>query len=491
MKVFRKMSFADSTGDAIPFYHDGTYHIFSLTPAPGTTVYPARLRTTYSHAVSKDLVHWEELETALCPGEGDEPDASGCWTGAACYGEGRYHIFYTGYNLQNEYQQTICHATSSDGAKWSKDPRNPIIEPKTGEYEPLDWRDPYVFYNEDDGCWWLLLSARKSTGPATRRGCVVLYRSRDLKDWTYYGPIYAPYHTNCPECAEMWKEGGRWYLSYSRFSEHADTVYRVANSPFGPWRTPKMDGIGGRRFYAAKSMKNDEGRRFYFAWAHDRAEGSDTGEWYWGGLFCIPHEVVAAPGGELRVKMPGELAGLFDTPLAWEYEQVLGCGLRHGPADITLDAPGTLGYGFFDVHEKSFLFQCKIRPCESYDHLGIVLKSDRELSRCLMLQLEVGMQRACLLDLPQDADPFWQQSCQSVLAPKSPGPDGPRVAEKPFAFADGDVIDVKVAVENDMVEVFLGERVAFTFRSYAESEYEVGLMAQDAKAEFFDIRFSK
>lgn len=90
MDFFRKMSFADSTGDAIPFYHEGKYHIFSLTSPPGTTVYPARLRTTWSHSVSEDLVHWEELPTALYPGEGDEPDASGVWTGSVIYGEGKY-----------------------------------------------------------------------------------------------------------------------------------------------------------------------------------------------------------------------------------------------------------------------------------------------------------------------------------------------------------------------------------------------------------------
>jgi beta-fructofuranosidase len=103
MEIFRKMSFADSTGDAIPFYHEGKYHIFSLTSPPGTTVYPARLRTTWSHSVSDDLVHWEELPTALYPGEGDEPDASGVWTGSVIYGEGKYHAFYTGYCLTAEW----------------------------------------------------------------------------------------------------------------------------------------------------------------------------------------------------------------------------------------------------------------------------------------------------------------------------------------------------------------------------------------------------
>ena len=187
MEIFRKMSFADSTGDAIPFYHEGKYHIFSLTSPPGTTVYPARLRTTWSHSVSDDLVHWEELPTALYPGEGDEPDASGVWTGSVIYGEGKYHAFYTGYCLTAEYQQTICHATSDDGITWVKDAANPVITPMIELYEKLDWRDPYVFYNEEDKCYWILISARRLDMPITRRGCIVLYRSKDLVNWEQIG----------------------------------------------------------------------------------------------------------------------------------------------------------------------------------------------------------------------------------------------------------------------------------------------------------------
>ena len=224
MEIFRKMSFADSTGDAIPFYHEGKYHIFSLTSPPGTTVYPERLRTTWSHSISDDLVHWQELPTALYPGEGDEPDASGVWTGSVIYGEGQYHAFYTGYCLTAEFQQTICHATSDDGITWTKDIASPVITPMTELYEKLDWRDPYVFYNEEDENYWILISARRLDMPVTRRGCIVLYRSKNLKDWTYYGPIYSPGHTNCPECPEMYKMGGHWYLSYSRFSEFVNTI---------------------------------------------------------------------------------------------------------------------------------------------------------------------------------------------------------------------------------------------------------------------------
>ncbi len=71
-------------------------------------------------------------------------------------------------------------------------------------------------------------------------------------------------------------------------------------------------------------MQDDNGRRFYFAWAHDRAENSDRGEWYWGGTFCIPHEVVATSDGQLDVKLPEEYVNCFkekvdgNTFRSWE-----------------------------------------------------------------------------------------------------------------------------------------------------------------------------
>lgn len=490
MEIFRKMSFADSTGDAIPFYHEGKYHIFSLTSPPGTTVYPERLRTTWSHSISDDLVHWQELPTALYPGEGDEPDASGVWTGSVIYGEGQYHAFYTGYCLTAEFQQTICHATSDDGITWTKDIANPVIAPMTELYEKLDWRDPYVFYNEEDENYWILISARRLDMPVTRRGCIVLYRSKNLKDWTYYGPIYSPGHTNCPECPEMYKMGGHWYLSYSRFSEFVNTIYRVSESPFGPWRKPKKDGIGGRRFYAAKSMQNDDGRRFYFGWAHDRAEQSDKGEWYWGGTFCIPHEVVPTENGELNAKLPCEYEHIFDKAVNWKYISVLGNAKDYGEKTITLNALESCSYGFLRHTEESYMLTCKIVPRETYDTFGILLKSDKEASGCLFLEFDKAMQRVSFLNLPMGVDPFWVQSCQAVPPATEPGPDGVRVCEKTMQIEDGKAIDVKIIVDHDMIEAFIDEQIAFTYRIYAKPEFETGIIAQDSNVEFYNLSIS-
>ena len=120
------------------------------------------------------------------------------------------------------------------------------------------------------------------------------------KNFEHWGVIYEPWHTNCPECPEMYKMGEYWYLVYSRFSERAQTIYRYSKSPYGPWRTPKFDGIDNRRFYAAKSLIDNRGRRIYFAWTPEREKQSDDELWQTGGDFAIPHQPFRWETGTLK-----------------------------------------------------------------------------------------------------------------------------------------------------------------------------------------------
>ena len=487
MRFFRKPDHADATGDAIPFFHGGRYHIFSLTPPPGTGTYPARLRTTWHHTASDNLVDWEDMGTALIPGGPEEPDADGCWTGAVIYGEGEFHAFYTGYSIKAKYQQTICHATSADGVTWKKNKNNPILVPETELYESLDWRDPYVFYNDEDGCYWLIMSARRKTGPTARRGCVVLYRSKDLKTWDHYGPIYEPMHTNCPECPEMYRIGGTWYLSYSRFSEFGGTIYRISDNPFGGWRTPARDKIGSRRFYAAKSMADDNGNRFYFGWTPDRADRSDRGEWYWGGVFAVPHAVGQSPESrELEVRLPQAVKDSLRTPVDWTFTPIEGRAEMAG-GTLRVEAVSTSAYGFFEFPQTCFLLSCKVRPEDCRGFFGFAIKSTRDLARALLLTIEPTLNRISLLNYPMPVDPFWEASVASMGKAAVPGPDGPRVAEDFLEIRDGEPLDVRILVDQDLVEVFVGERCALNYRWYDAGEFGAGIVVEDGNAEFEDV----
>ena len=102
-----------------------------------------------------------------------------------CRGEISY--FYTGYHIDSEFPQTICHAVSDDCVTFEKDLNNPIIVPDIRYYENIDWRDPYIFYNEEEMEYWMLIAARKNSGPSNRRGVVVLYKSKDLQEFEQLG----------------------------------------------------------------------------------------------------------------------------------------------------------------------------------------------------------------------------------------------------------------------------------------------------------------
>ena len=164
---------------------------------------------------------------------------------------------------------------------------------------------------------------------------------------------------------------------------------------------------------------------------------------------------------------------------------------KYGKSLIEMNSCGKNSYGFLSVNEESFFLRCSILPREVNDYFGILFKSDREASGCLLLEFDVAMQRVSLLNLPMGVDPFWVASCQAVPPAKDPGPDGIRVCEKSFPIVQGEEINIKAVIDRDLVEIFVDEKVAFTYRSYAKAEFEVGFITQDGVVEFYGIKVSK
>jgi len=78
----------------------------------------------WGHAVSDDLLHWEELPIALAPDQWYEDDG-GCWSGSAVVLDDRLYLFYTGVSA--ELGQAQCVAWSDDGLRFHKYANNPVI----------------------------------------------------------------------------------------------------------------------------------------------------------------------------------------------------------------------------------------------------------------------------------------------------------------------------------------------------------------------------
>lgn len=267
-------------GDPIPFFWNGTYHIFYLK-APLEPDRNLADHTQYAHISTCDFLRWEEHPIALSPTQGG-PDAVSCWTGSIIEHEGRFFLFYTGYDKAHPtHPQSICLATSDDLDHWEKHNTNPILLADTRRFADIHWRDPFVFWSREEKCFLMSLTTAARNEADWRAGALVIARSSDLIHWEIGETFYQPGNHCCPECSDIFEMNGRWYLVASMFLK---TCYRTGGSPLGPWRATRFDGFDGPMNYAAKTISDGE-KRFVIGWIRTkggcRDDGPGNGEDTW------------------------------------------------------------------------------------------------------------------------------------------------------------------------------------------------------------------
>ena len=192
----------------------------------------------------------------------------------------------------------------------------------------------------------------------------------------------------------------------------------------------------------------------------------------------------------MEVRYPRRLSRRIKTPRL-EYKPVEEVQSLADGKKIQVESLGTLTYGFFifSQEELSHVMQGKAyrlsRPSRICHQVG---SGSFEV---LALDSGAAGQRISLLKYPMPVDPFWEASVASMVPAALPGPDGPRVAESHFEYIDGAPIDIKILIDHDLVEAFVDEKVALTYRCYDAAEYEIGIIVQDGNAEFEQIVFKK
>ena len=193
-----------------PIYWKNLYHMF-FQYNPNAAIWGDM---HWAHAVSEDMIHWRHLPVALAPTP-DWDDADGCFTGSAVDDHGTASILYTGVKRSpieratlrdghNNFREVQCLATSTDPQllTWNKWP-HPVIEPPA-DPQLAGFRDPFLWRQKDA---WLLGVA---SGHFKKGGCVLLYRSKDLRQWEFLHELAsAPWtekaSTNPVDSGEMWE----------------------------------------------------------------------------------------------------------------------------------------------------------------------------------------------------------------------------------------------------------------------------------------------
>ncbi|MFH1731455.1 MAG: glycoside hydrolase family 32 protein [Planctomycetota bacterium] len=335
-------------------YYDGEYHFsWQSNPfgLPWANMY-------WGHAVSKDLVHWEELKPALRPWA---MARAHCFSGSAAVDVHNTGGFQTGKEkvIVAAFTDTGCGesiAYSNDrGRTFTYYKGNPII--RHGGRDPkLIWYTP----PGGDKGWWVIAVYDGSHG-----GSIAFYTSTDLKTWNVQS--YLPGYYECAEIFELPVLGGdgkptgetRW-VAFAADARYA--VGRFDGKKFTPDHKGKH-GVHWGAYYASQTFTQAPGnRRVQIGWARIGMPGMPFNQ-----AFTVPTELTlretddgirmfAEPireldglhgkkhtfqAGALNDGAPATLAvkgQLFDIRVAFEPGTAASVELAFGPTRVTYDA---------------------------------------------------------------------------------------------------------------------------------------------------------
>jgi len=304
-----------------PIYWNGRYHMF-YQYNPHDSVWGDM---HWGHAISPDMIHWTHYPIALAPTPGG-PDAAGCFTGSAIVDKGRVAVLYTGIieappvgaavtDAANRRRESQCLAFADDPKliHWTKVPQPVIPEPPAG-MAVTGFRDPSAWKQGD----WYYMTV--GSGIPNVGGTVLLYRSQDLRQWSYMhflarGKWNGNGGKNVVASGEMWE-----CPEFFPLGEKHVLIYSSEGKVF--WQAGTLDqetmqfesehdgllDLGS--FYAPKTQLDAKGRRILWGWIRESRPNAQLHAAGWAGMMSLPRVLSLASDGSLQMETLPELKAL-------------------------------------------------------------------------------------------------------------------------------------------------------------------------------------
>lgn len=447
-------------GDFMPFGEDGTFYLFYLRD-PRVGGRSMGKPFGWDLLKTKDFVHYEDLGNAIPHGTDEEQDQY-VFSGSVIKALGQYHAFYTGNNMlfpqQGKPGQVQMHAVSEDLIHWTK--TGPIEGvPTQPGYDPDDWRDPFVFWCQEQEEYLMLLGGRKA-GPKTQQtGRTVQFASKDLEHWEFRGDFWAPGLYTMHEMPDLFYMDGWWYHIITEYSHRSKMIYRMSRTMHGPWLAPKDDAFDGRAYYAGRTFAMDD-KRYLLGWVPTKVGDSDKGAFQWAGTF-VPHQLYQREDGTLGCAMPDTVRAAFV-----EGENLDDVTLAAAPArqEKVLREDG----GDFFKLELDVSFQ------EGTSTFGLRFYGNQETGESYQYLFHVGENRVVF-----EKSPNW------------PWPDEQNIGqERPIHLEPGKTYHVDLIVDGTIATLYV-DGVALNARAYRKFGTAVSAFATDGTVELKNITLSR
>lgn len=314
-------------------YVNGVYHMFFQHNPAGRDWGNMH----WGHAVSTDLMHWEEKDIVLFIDEmGTMFSGSGIvdernLTGLKETEQNPILLYYTAAGGASELSKgrhfTQCMAFSTDGGKtFKKYAGNPLITESMD-----DNRDPKVVYCPERECYYLALYLKDNL--------YALFISKDLLNWTLHQELILPETSECPDLYPLYLDSGEEkYWVFSGANDRYFVGKFNEDGLFIPVQPAKRLHYGTNS-YAAQTFSGIYGRTIRMSWNTSRIPGTP-----FNCAMCTPTEM-SLKTIQNEIRLCSEPVREIETLYAnhWEVKNkkidkggILSCGLEGKAQDIRL-----------------------------------------------------------------------------------------------------------------------------------------------------------
>jgi fructan beta-fructosidase len=317
-------------------YYQGEYHLFYQHNPYGWNWG----NMTWGHAVSPDLVHWQELGNALYPDEHGAMFSGSAvvdWNNTAGFQTGDEKTLVCIFCAAGKpFTQGIAYSNDR-GRTWTKYKNNPVLQHIAGEN-----RDPKVIWYAPENKWVMALYLDGNN--------YALFSSTNLKQWEKLSDVVLPGDSECPEFFKISVDGNeqntRWvfYGGSGRY-----LIGKFDGKTFTPESEPQ-DLQHGNCWYASQTFNDipaPDGRRILIPWGRMNTPGMPFNQ-----MMGIPVELTLRTTDEglrLTANPAREIASLRmpahslkpqtlhpgDNPLAGLNGELIDLNTEIAPGDAT------------------------------------------------------------------------------------------------------------------------------------------------------------
>jgi len=366
-----------TVGDCMPFFHDGTFHLFYLFDRRHHQSKWGLGAHQWAHASTTDLIHWKHHPMAIPITE--DWEGSIC-TGSTFFHNGTYYGFYA--TRMPDRTQHLGLATSSDGVHFEKTEPNPFASPEP-PYRKGPYRDLIVFKDEQTGLFHLLVTAELENPTIPNRGgCLAHLVSVDLKHWELREPFIIPGYTGQPECPDYFSWHGWYYLV---FSNHGVARYRMSRNPLGPWLRPKVDVFDGPQARVLKTAAFTGDRRIGVAFLSNNGYGG----------YAVFREIIQHKDGTLGTKFPDEMTPPCGETLRLPFES-LTKGVSGNGRNLRVNAVDGFGAAMLKGIPKNVRITLRVNPEPNSSYFVLCLRGEGKYQQGHELRFEPYRQKVGL-----------------------------------------------------------------------------------------------